>query len=83
MTWAARSSTIQVGDKVAYSASWLRSTGQMAGDIGHARGVVTGLKVLSEDVVLAEVDWGGDPEVPTKINVKNLARVRGKGFSHD
>ena len=82
MTWASRSSTIKIGDKVAYSAAWLRSTGQMAGDIGHARGVVTDLDV-TPDYTIATVDWGGDPEVPTRINVRSLARIGERGFSHD
>lgn len=83
MSWKSRVRPIAIGDKVAYSAAWLRSTGQMAGDIGHARGVVTELKVLSADVVLAVVDWGDDPEIPTKINVRNLARINEREFSHD
>ena len=82
MTWASRARPIAIGDKVAYSAAWLRFTGQMAGDIGHARGVVTGLKVLSEDVVLAVIEWNL-PDIPEKVNVKNLSRVGERGFSHE
>jgi hypothetical protein len=83
MTWASRSRAIAIGDHVAYSATWLHSTGQFTGDLPHARGVVTELKVLSPDVTLATVDWGGNPEIPTRINVKNLARIGERGISHD
>lgn len=82
MTWASRSRPIAVGDKVAYSAAWLRSTGQFTGDLPHARGTVTDLKVLSADVVLATVDWQNE-EIPNRVNVRNLCRVNEKGFSHD
>ena len=33
-------------------------------------------------VTLAEVAWQDD-EVPLRVNVKNLSRARGKGWSHD
>jgi hypothetical protein len=83
MTWASRSRDIAVGDTVAYSAAWLRSTGQYTGDIPRAKGKVVDLTVLSPDVTLAIVDWGGNPEIPTRINVRNLCRVNERGYSHD
>ena len=67
----------KVGDKVAYSAQSLRSTGQYTGDVPHARGVVKSLKKIgrSEDaVVLVEVDWG-DAELPQRVAAANLAHV--------
>ena len=67
--------TVSIGDRVAYSAAWLRSTGQQAStdDIGGARGVVSGLTKLG-GITLAEVRWDrGD--FPTRVNVQNLAVV--------
>lgn len=73
MTWADRvKPEFAVGDKVAYSAQWLRSTGQFTGDIPHARGTITELKKIG-DITLAIIDWR-DPEIPSKVNVRNLER---------
>jgi hypothetical protein len=69
---------IEVGDKAAYSAKWLRSTGQIAGDIGHARGVVMEIKAHTKTFVLATVDWGTD-EFPNKILLVNLAKIGPNG----
>ena len=77
-----RNPGIKVGDKVAYSAAWLRSTGQMAGEAGHARGVVKKLANLgrgASPLVLAHVKW--DRDMPEKVNVNNLAVVGKYGFS--
>ena len=40
---------------------------------------ITGLKTLSEDVVLATIDWGG-LDLPEKVNVKNLSKVTERGI---
>ena len=82
MTWQSRTAPISVGDQVAYSAAWLKSTGQHTGEIPFARGTVTALTVLSPETTIAVVDWGTD-EIPAKVNVKNLCRVAQKEFSHD
>ena len=68
-----RTFTVQIGDRVAYSAKWLQSTGQVAGDIGHARGVVVALESPTPDWTLATIQWNGD--FPARVNVANLARV--------
>ena len=65
--------TVQIGDRVAYSAKWLRDTGQVAGDIGHARGVVVALESPTPDWTLATIQWNGD--FPDTVNVANLAKV--------
>ena len=78
MTWTRRTQPIQVGDLVRYSAEWLRSTCQYAGDIAHAKGRVTALQVLSPEVVLATIDWG-NTDIPERVNVRNLQRVRERG----
>ncbi len=65
---------MKVGDKVRYSAPFLRSTGQMTGDTGFARGQITGIQRLGTDpngTELAVIAWD-NPDIPTKVNVKNL-----------
>ena len=74
--WAKRTQPIQVGDRVGYSKQFLQSTGQYTGDVPFARGKVLALHTLSEDVILAEIEWD-KPDLPTRVNVKNLTTVRG------
>ncbi len=74
--WVKRTQTIQVGDKVAYSKAFLQSTGQYAGDVPHARGIVTALKPLGSDTTLAEIDWD-TPDLPPRVHVKNLTTIKG------
>jgi hypothetical protein len=78
VTWADRSLPVKAGDRVCYSAAFLRSIGCYAGDMPQARGLVTGLKAVGE-VTLAEIEW--DPEgMPERVNVKNLSRVTERGI---
>ena len=81
MTWQERIRPIEVGDKVAYSASFLRSIAAHAGEMPHARGFVQELQTIGE-TTLALIDWNND-EIPPKVNVANLARVGGRGFALD
>jgi len=71
MDWAKRTAAVQVGDTVAY----LQSTGQLTGDAPFGRGKVTGLTTLGS-IVLAEIAWDGDADLPAKVNVKNLSLVK-------
>jgi hypothetical protein len=65
---------LAVGDKVAYSADFLRSVGAYTGPLGTARGTITALEPFSRGaIMLATVDWH-NPEIPPKVNVKNLQR---------
>lgn len=66
---------LQVGDKVRYSSEWLRNTGQQTGEICFAIGVVTSVRNLSKEPVIATVDWN-DSDLPSHINVKNLEKVQ-------
>jgi hypothetical protein len=70
---------INIGDRVAYSANWLRSVGLYTGDLPAARGTVKALDQLGS-TTLAVIDWGTD-DIPRRVNVANLARVYGQGFS--
>ena len=66
---------IAVGSMVKYSAAWLRSTGQYTGDICFAKGKVTELRPMAGGkMTLAVVEWD-KPDLPNKINVKNLTPV--------
>ena len=80
MSWAERARAIQVGDTVAYSAAFLRSIGTYTGDMPRARGTVTALVPVGSHVTLAEIDWDL-PDLPTRVNVKNLCHVHGIGYS--
>ena len=86
MTWASRTSSIKVGDRVAVSARFLRSTGQHTGDICFCRGKVTELKSYGE-LTLAVIEWeplnGVAPDVPGKMAVSNLSRVTERGIMDD
>ena len=80
MTWGSRTAPIKVGDLVAYRADFLRNTGQQTGEMPFARGRVVSLKQLGEETTIAEIDWG-NPEIPPKVNVRNLCRTGERGFS--
>ncbi|MDA7980151.1 MAG: hypothetical protein MPJ50_15400 [Pirellulales bacterium] len=74
-SWKERTQPVQVGDTVGYSKAFLQSTGQYAGDIPFARGKVTALHPVGSETVLAEIEWDR-PNIPTRVNVKNLSTVR-------
>jgi len=63
---------IKIGDRVRYSARFLRSIAAYTGDLGHARGVVRELHQLGRrGCTLATVDWR-DGDIPRRVNVANL-----------
>ena len=70
-----RTAAVQVGDAVAYSRQFLQSTGQLTGDAPLAKGKVTSLTTLGS-TVLAEITRANDAELPARVNVKNLSRVK-------
>lgn len=66
---------IETGDKVAFSANFLRSIGAITGPMGFARGTVESIKNLGP-LSIATVNWyKGADDVSPKVNVKNLAKV--------
>jgi len=73
--WQERTQPIKVGDTVGYSKAFLQSTGQLTGDVPFARGKVLALQPLGTDTILAEIEWD-KPDLPAKVNVKNLSTVR-------
>lgn len=68
----AKKQAIALGDKVAFSAAFLRSTGQFSGPKPALRGIVAALEDLG-GCVLASVQWTDGTE--SRANVLNLARV--------
>jgi hypothetical protein len=72
--WTTRTAAIKTGDRVAYSRQWLRSTGQMTGEVPQARGTVVSTEPLGS-LTLAVIDWNL-PELPTRVNIKNLSPVK-------
>jgi hypothetical protein len=78
MTWKKRIQPIKVGDKVAYSKTFLQSTGSYIGDIPFARGEVTALISLGE-TTLAEIAWD-NADMPSRVNLKNLVTVQRIAF---
>lgn len=81
MSWQKKVANIQVGDRVAYKASFLRSTGQYTGDLPFARGTVTEMKTLGDNT-LAVIDWQ-NPDIPEKVLVSNLSKVTQRGLADE
>jgi hypothetical protein len=66
---------IAVGDKVAFSANFLRSIGARTGPMGFARGTVESIKKMGP-LDIATVNWGKwTDDASPRVNIKNLARV--------
>jgi len=63
----------KIGDQVAYSVDFLRSTFQEHTATAHARGTVVGTQKIGE-TTLVEIRWDSD-EFPTRVNAFNLALV--------
>lgn len=81
MSWERRVANIQVGDRVAYKASFLRNTGQVTGNLPLARGIVTELKPFGDNT-LAVIDWDR-LGVPEKVLVSNLSKVTTRGLADE
>ena len=67
-------SSLTVGDRVGYSAVFLRNTGQYTGPAPSRRGVILHIDEPAPGFGLARVKWDGEAN-PTSVNIKNLARV--------
>jgi hypothetical protein len=64
---------IEVGDRVRYTADWLRSTGQVVGEAGFMRGRVADFVPLAS-CTLAVVHWDHIEE--SRVLVQNLEKCR-------
>jgi hypothetical protein len=69
----AKGATIEVGDRVAYSAYFLRSIGDISAARGNRRGTLAGFN--DEVPFLAEVKWDGEPDTML-VNIGNLVLTR-------
>ena len=63
-------SKISVGDRVKYSAKFLRSIGAYTGELPFAKGTVREISHWGT-LTVARVEWG-NPEIPEGVNVGNL-----------
>jgi hypothetical protein len=70
---------LKIGDRVGYSAAFLRSTGMYAGEEPFMRGEVIGFEPGSNDFTFAVVKWDGHGT--RLINAKNVARVGSLAWS--
>lgn len=61
----------RIGDRVQYARTFLRATGQLAGDVPHATGRVVSLQPISAALDLAVIEWDR-PDVPAKVLTSNL-----------
>jgi hypothetical protein len=66
--------TFKVGDRVGYSKAWLQSTCQYTGDVPFARGVITALQPLGDNV-LATIEWDAGFDMLGKVMCCNLWKV--------
>lgn len=61
----------KIGDKVQFARTFLRATGQLAGDVPHASGRVVSLQPISAALDLAVIEWDR-AGVPAKVLTSNL-----------
>ena len=54
----AKKQTFALGDRVAYSATWLRSTGNRTGPLGHLRGTVERVQKFGDNQLVV-IAWDG------------------------
>ena len=74
---ASKTKTYTSGDKVAYSAAFLRSTGQYTGDIPFLRGEIVAVEPLGERQ-LCTIQWSLDGKpvrMPSQYHDDGLGRV--------
>jgi hypothetical protein len=73
-------SALKIGDRVGYSAAFLRSTGQFTGRKPFLRGTIIGIEEIAPGTQFAGVIWDCSLD-PRKVNVKNIARVGSLAWS--
>ena len=71
---------LKIGDTVRYSVPFLRSIGEITGEMPQAKGKITGFIPLGS-IRLAVIDW--DRNMPERVNENNLARPFTRGYQAD
>ena len=66
---------VNVGDNVAYSVQFLKSIGMSHSDMAKARGTIEEIIVVGDSLQLAVIKWYKETDMPSKVNVQNLAKV--------
>lgn len=69
----------KIGDRVQYARAWLRSTGQLTGDIPHATGRIISLSPVSNGLDIATIEWN-TAGLSAKVLTSNLVREDRKQF---
>ena len=64
----------KIGDRVQFARTFLRATGQLAGDVPHAHGRVISLQPISNALDLAVIEWDR-PGVGSKVLTSNLVHT--------
>ncbi len=67
----------RIGDRVQYARTFLRATGQLAGDVPHASGRIISLQPISAALDLAVVAWDR-PGIAAKVLTSNLIHANRK-----
>lgn len=71
---------IQVGDRVAYRASFVKFCGSHDKEMADARAKVISVKDYGA-VSVANVEWEKGADFPEKVAVQNLAKVGSPAFA--
>lgn len=72
----------KIGDRVRYARAWLRSTGQLAGDVPHAKGRIISLAPVSNGLDIATIEWDR-PGISAKVLTSNLTRENRVQYERD
>ena len=65
---------LKVGDKIAYLVQFLQSIGVYTGEMPAGRGTIISLFKIG-DSTFATISWNNLVNLPTTVNIKNLAKV--------
>lgn len=64
---------LKPGDRVCFSRTFLRNTGQITGRVPFLTGHIVSLEDLGGDLVIASIHW--DDDFYGRVNVHNLIRA--------
>lgn len=64
---------LSVGDRVEYTAAYLRSIGAVTGPLGPLKGTIRRIEFYSGGLTLVSIDWDRGPSLD--VNIRNLKKV--------